>query len=113
MFGPTARAGSQLMGRPELGAKCVCAGCNERFYDLHRTPAICPKCGAEYTAPKAKMARSNRGNVESRQTPVKANVAPAEEAADDEDEEEPVEADDDDDDVDVIAIDPDREKTPD
>jgi uncharacterized protein (TIGR02300 family) len=33
------------MGRPELGMKCVCVGCGERFYDLLRVPAVCPKCG--------------------------------------------------------------------
>lgn len=101
------------MGRPELGAKCVCGSCNERFYDLRRTPPFCPKCGVEYTAPKPKMARSIRGNIEARQVAAKADVAPAEDVADDEDEEEEhAEADDDDDDVDVIAIDPDREKLP-
>ena len=100
------------MGRPELGTKCVCAGCNERFYDLRRVPPTCPKCGAEYTAPKAKMVRSNRGTPESRQLATKVDVAPADDAVEDE-EEETVEADDDDDDADVIAIDPDREKTPD
>jgi uncharacterized protein (TIGR02300 family) len=26
--------------------KCACASCAERFYDLNRSPAICPKCGA-------------------------------------------------------------------
>jgi uncharacterized protein (TIGR02300 family) len=35
------------MGRPELGRKCTCAGCHERFYDLNRSPAICPKCGTQ------------------------------------------------------------------
>jgi len=34
------------VGRPELGTKCTCASCAERFYDLNRSPAICPKCGA-------------------------------------------------------------------
>lgn len=34
------------MGRPELGTKCTCTGCAERFYDLNRSPAVCPKCGA-------------------------------------------------------------------
>lgn len=32
------------MGRPELGTKCTCAGCAERFYDLNRLPPTCPKC---------------------------------------------------------------------
>jgi uncharacterized protein (TIGR02300 family) len=35
------------MGRPELGTKCTCTGCHERFYDLNRSPVICPKCGAQ------------------------------------------------------------------
>ena len=39
------------MGKPELGLKCLCAGCGARFFDLLRTPAVCPKCGTEQ--PKA------------------------------------------------------------
>ncbi len=35
------------MARRELGNKCACDTCNERFYDLNRSPAICPKCGAQ------------------------------------------------------------------
>jgi uncharacterized protein (TIGR02300 family) len=35
-----------MLGRPELGCKCTCAGCHERFYDLKRSPVVCPKCGA-------------------------------------------------------------------
>lgn len=35
-----------MVGRPELGTKCACASCAERFYDLSRSPAVCPKCGA-------------------------------------------------------------------
>ncbi len=36
-----------MMGRPELGGNLTCAGCHECFYDLNRSPAICPKCGAQ------------------------------------------------------------------
>jgi uncharacterized protein (TIGR02300 family) len=35
-----------MVSRPELGTKCACTSCAERFYDLNRSPAICPKCGA-------------------------------------------------------------------
>ena len=102
------------MDRPERGTKCVCGSCNERFYDLRRTPVFCPKCGAEYTAPKAKMVRSFRGNVESRPRAAKAEGTPVDDVVIvDEDDEVPVEAEDDDDDADVVAIDPDRDKTPD
>jgi uncharacterized protein (TIGR02300 family) len=43
------------MGRPELGTKLSCTGCSERFYDLNRSPAVCPKCGAEQAAPKPRV----------------------------------------------------------
>lgn len=32
----------------ERGTKRTCQDCQARFYDLARTPAICPKCGATY-----------------------------------------------------------------
>jgi len=35
------------MAKPELGLKRICVSCSARFYDLNRSPAICPKCGAE------------------------------------------------------------------
>lgn len=33
---------------PERGTKRTCQSCAVRFYDLSRTPIMCPKCGAEY-----------------------------------------------------------------
>jgi uncharacterized protein (TIGR02300 family) len=36
------------MVKPEWGAKRVCHSCGSSFYDLHRDPIKCPKCGAEY-----------------------------------------------------------------
>lgn len=38
------------MAKPELGLKRVCVACNAKFYDLMRSPAVCPKCGAEQPA---------------------------------------------------------------
>jgi uncharacterized protein (TIGR02300 family) len=51
------------MGRPELGTKCTCAGCSERFYDLNRSPAICPKCGAQQPPEKPRVLRPSRGPI--------------------------------------------------
>jgi uncharacterized protein (TIGR02300 family) len=34
------------MTKPELGTKRLCAHCGVRFYDLHRSPITCSKCGA-------------------------------------------------------------------
>jgi uncharacterized protein (TIGR02300 family) len=38
------------MAKAELGAKRVCVACGTRFYDLMKSPAICPKCGTEQPA---------------------------------------------------------------
>jgi len=35
------------MARPELGKKRICVACGAKFYDLTKSPAICPKCGTE------------------------------------------------------------------
>ncbi len=36
------------MARPELGTKRVCLGCGAKYYDLHKDPIVCPKCGTVY-----------------------------------------------------------------
>jgi uncharacterized protein (TIGR02300 family) len=38
------------MAKAELGTKRVCVACGTRFYDLMKSPAICPKCGTEQPA---------------------------------------------------------------
>ena len=48
------------MGRPELGAKCTCTWCHERFYDLNRSPAVCPKCGAQQPPERPREPRAQR-----------------------------------------------------
>lgn len=32
---------------PELGTKHTCFRCGTKFYDLKRTPVLCPKCQAD------------------------------------------------------------------
>ena len=32
------------MAKPDLGTKRLCASCAAKFYDLNRTPIVCPKC---------------------------------------------------------------------
>ena len=34
------------MAKREWGAKHICADCGVKFYDLHRRPITCPKCGS-------------------------------------------------------------------
>ena len=38
------------MAKPELGAKHQCQNCATKFFDLHRDPILCPKCGAVFQA---------------------------------------------------------------
>jgi uncharacterized protein (TIGR02300 family) len=33
------------VAKPELGTKRFCAGCSAKFYDLNKSPIVCPKCG--------------------------------------------------------------------
>lgn len=49
------------MAKPELGTKRVCVSCGTKFYDLQKSPAICPKCGTEQPAelPRARRAGGN------------------------------------------------------
>ena len=51
-----------LMVKPELGTKRICVACATRFYDLTRTPAVCPKCGTEQPTEQPR-ARRTGGNV--------------------------------------------------
>ena len=45
------------MARPELGAKHVCVSCAARFYDLGKSPAVCPKCGTEQPPEQPRLRR--------------------------------------------------------
>jgi uncharacterized protein (TIGR02300 family) len=45
------------MALAELGLKRTCVACGARFYDLTRTPAVCPKCGTEQPAEQPRTRR--------------------------------------------------------
>ena len=46
------------MTRPEWGAKHACQHCGAKYYDLQRSPVVCPKCGTGFN-PEA-LLRSRR-----------------------------------------------------
>ena len=50
------------MAKQELGSKRICVSCQARFYDLTKTPAVCPKCGVEQPPEQPKQRRVT-GNV--------------------------------------------------
>ena len=41
------------MAKPELGTKRVCPSCSTKYYDLHRTPIVCPNCGTVFVVAAA------------------------------------------------------------
>ena len=60
------------MTQQELGTKRTCSDCEVKFYDLNRSPAVCPKCGYTFTQKKASAPAAK---------PVKQEEKPAEPVA--------------------------------
>ena len=48
MARPYAIIRGNVVANAEWGNKRTCQSCGARFYDLRRTPAECPKCGAKF-----------------------------------------------------------------
>jgi uncharacterized protein (TIGR02300 family) len=97
------------MGRPELGSKCACVSCTERFYDLNKVPPTCPKCGAQQPPEKPRVFRPTRTTVDFRRQPRQPAAVVAEDdvesvnTSDTEDEEDVPEVDDEiDEDLEII-----------
>jgi uncharacterized protein (TIGR02300 family) len=63
------------MAKPELGTKRVCVACGTRFYDLTKSPAVCPKCGTEQPIEQPRPRRTG-GNVVEDKRPKKVTPAP-------------------------------------
>jgi uncharacterized protein (TIGR02300 family) len=108
-FTPKDRKGPYiLMPKPELGTKRVCVACGTRFYDLTKSPAVCPKCGTEQPVDQPRPRRTG-GNVVEDKRPKKVTPAPEDvdvevEGVEDVEEEDVLEAADDlEDDADVIG----------
>ena len=51
------------MVKPEWGQKRVCATCAAHFYDLRRSPILCPKCKAEFDPEAILKARRSRSSA--------------------------------------------------
>lgn len=68
------------MAKPELGLKRVCVSCGTKFYDMARTPAVCPKCATEQPAEQPRLRRA-AANIPDEKVKKRA-VAPEAEAED-------------------------------
>jgi uncharacterized protein (TIGR02300 family) len=66
------------MAKAELGLKRICVACGAKFYDLMRSPVICPKCGTEQPAEQPRFRRpggaEDRAKVKRAADPVLEEV---------------------------------------
>ncbi len=46
------------MAKPDLGNKHTCQNCGTKFFDLNKTPVVCPKCGTVQQATTRTVARA-------------------------------------------------------
>ena len=62
------------MAYKNLGRKRRCASCGIKFYDLMKTPAVCPACGTEFDPEILLKSRRGRAaaKVDEAKTPTKA-----------------------------------------
>src|SRR5690606_11921892 len=49
------------MAKPEWGEKHRCGSCGKPFYDMKKTPIICPSCGTEHTPERLLKPRRSVG----------------------------------------------------
>ncbi len=88
------------MAKAELGMKLTCESCGARFYDLNKTPGICPKCGTANARPV--IFKASRRPAEDREKAAAAAAKAATPAPVNDEDAAEVEADDDDEDEAVI-----------
>jgi uncharacterized protein (TIGR02300 family) len=76
--------GTSDVAKPELGIKRLCAGCGAKFYDLSKSPIVCPKCSTVYeiTLPRGKSdgPRAVAPVAEAEPEAVEVETVPLEEA---------------------------------
>jgi len=49
------------MAKLEWGRKRTCPSCNTKYYDLNKSPIICPSCGSEFNTDLLLRSRKGRG----------------------------------------------------
>ena len=64
------------MSKPARGIKRVCQSCGTRFYDLGRTPIVCPSCQAVYQVTQPTSRRGERAPVPEVREKVEPKVEP-------------------------------------
>jgi len=75
------------VAKPEWGTKRECTECGARFYDLTRTPIICPKCEATVVIVSGKSTAKSKTKAVAAAKPAPVVVAKAEVEAESKDDE--------------------------
>jgi len=66
--------------KSELGTKRICGNCNSKFYDLHKSPIVCPTCQTVFELPVAVPLKPQRPwevRAPSAQKAAKVHTPPA------------------------------------
>ncbi len=69
--------------KAEWGTKRMCQSCGAAFYDMRRTPIVCPKCGATFDPEAFTKVRRARPQPVEEKRPPPAKKPPLVEAEED------------------------------
>ena len=69
-----------LLSKAEWGTKRVCPSCATKYYDLQRTPIVCPRCGAAFDPDAVLRSRRTRTTTAERPAQAPAAIRPPSEA---------------------------------
>jgi len=67
------------VAKPELGTKRECPECATKYYDLGRSPCVCPKCGASFEPDVAPSAQVQKAKAPKTVEKTDTDTAPASE----------------------------------
>lgn len=74
--------GETAVVKPAWGMKRTCQGCGAHFYDLHKSPIVCPKCATVYDPDAASRTRRGRATAAVAKPAPRAPVPELVEASD-------------------------------
>jgi uncharacterized protein (TIGR02300 family) len=68
------------VAKPELGNKHQCQHCGTKFFDLSKSPVVCPKCGTVQQGTPARTARAGVADDDEIETETGAELVSLDEA---------------------------------
>lgn len=77
---PTNFSGVYTVAKPELGNKHQCQQCGTKFFDLNKSPIVCPKCGAVFQFAMARTQRVSSTDDEETDTDAEVDLVSLDEA---------------------------------